>query len=106
MPKQQIPERAVELDDNGRILGTAENMNCGFQSFPNFIPKDEPLWPTLLHDCEVAHQHKSFWLPSQMQPRSMLERVAKAIFTFHTKVFDVFLLARVTRKKPTGVSSP
>jgi hypothetical protein len=76
-----------ELDRNSRLAGV-RGLCYSSRSFLNFIPDDATalaLRQDALHlDSRKADLSPTFWMPANAAPRFGMERLAKAVFDFHT----------------------
>lgn len=98
-------ELQLSLDPDGRPMGVGgEDLNFQFRSFTNLLPTlDEQGWDGLIHDCEAAFTARSvskknkesgyssgdtYFLAATDAPRNALERLARAVFDFHSAGAD------------------
>eukprot|EP00976_Prorocentrum_cordatum_P040536 822639-Prorocentrum_minimum.AAC.1 len=91
----------LALDDDGRVEGTSDcGLNFDFRAFRAQVNVDSKhpldkanrsLLEVLRSDCDaVFGSEDSFWLGANVTPRCSLERMAAAVFAFHTKHVSSF----------------
>ncbi|KAJ0402144.1 hypothetical protein P43SY_000459 [Pythium insidiosum] len=93
----------LELDNFGRPHGVKGMLDYEFRSIHRALRvPDDKSYLDLVADCEVAFTAReienaeystgsTFFLPATMEPRCLLERLARDVFEFHAK--DAELIA-------------